>query len=234
MRFAISNQSSLITPVQVATIAQAIIQQLKYHVAPAWDIMIPRVSILPDTSLLPVALAKRLIVISIKDSLDVPNALGDHSVDDTGFPIAEIGVKETLGNGGTILGPDGLASVVSHEIIETIGDEYIGEWDDAPDGSQWAHELCDAVQGGNYPINGVSVSNFLLPPFFDSYVQSGSAGTFDYMGQLGQPFTLGPGGYSVIKKDGVISQIFADSVSEADREKIKAKRRIKLRMHEGI
>jgi hypothetical protein len=231
MKFLLSNQSSHVSAIQCAAIAASCQAQLRQHVDPAWEFSTSSVGVLPSAALVRAAIFKRSVVIVIKDSLSVDGALGDHSVDDSGFPIAEIGVQETLADGGTILGPNGLGSVISHEILETRGDEFISTWDDAPDGTQWAHELCDAVEGDSYLCNGVWVSNFVKPAFFDQYAHGEVTGAkFDYLGKLSSPFSLAPGGYTVVKhQDGSIDQVFGAQVSEAKQEKIRKRRRVHLR-----
>lgn len=229
MRFLLSNQSTHVTAIQCAAIASSVQAQLRLHVNVAYNLGGDSVGILPSPTLVHAALAKRAIVLVLKDTLDVDGALGDHSVDDSGFPVAEVGVETTLSQGVSVLGPNGIGSVVSHEILETWGDEFIGTWDDAPDGTQWAHELCDAVENDSYLLNGVWVSNFVLPLFFDQYAHDGAA-KFDYMGKLTAPFSLSPGGYSVVKKaDGTIDQVFGAQVSEEKKAKIRARRRVRMR-----
>lgn len=229
MRFLLSNQSAHVTAIQCAAIASSVQAQLRLHVNPAYNLYGDSVGILPSPSLVRAALAKRAIVLVLKDKLSVDGALGDHSVDDTGWPVAEVGVEDTLSQGVSVLGPNGVGSVVSHEVLETWGDEFINKWCDAPDGTQWSYELCDAVENDSYLLNGVWVSNFVLPMFFDQYAHDGAA-KFDYMGKLTAPFTLSPGGYSVVKKaDGTIDQVFGAQVSDEKKARIRKRRRVLLR-----
>ena len=228
MRFMISNQSSRVTSVQVSAIAFAVQHQLRYQVAPAWNVTPASVSILQDAAKMRFALAKRAIVLVLKDHLDVDGALGDHSVDGTGFPVAEVGVEDTYQESGTVLGPNGIGSVVSHEILETFGDQYVSTWDDGPNGDQYAHELCDAVEGDGYLLDGVYVSNFVKPAFFST--MTGVAGDFDYMGKLTAPFTMSPGGYQVVRHpDGSYDNIYGSAVTDARKATIAKRRRVMLR-----
>ena len=58
--------------------------------------------------------------------------------------------------------------------------------------------MCDAVQNETYKVDGVAVSNFLLPLYFTPDVEEG--GRNDFLGRLykGKPlgsFGINPGGY---------------------------------------
>ena len=233
MRFLLSNQGSRLTATQVAAIALSAQTQLRYHVSAAWNVTpatVGSVGILQDASRMRLALAKRAIVVVLKPHLDVDGALGDHSVDGTGFPVAEVGVEETYQESGTILGPNGIGSVVSHEIVETFGDQFVCTWDEGPDGNEYAHELCDAVEGDGYLLNGVYMSNFVKPSFFNKWISAGTAGQFDYMGKLTAPFTMSPGGYQVVKHpDGSYSQVYGSAVTDERKAKIAKRRRVTLR-----
>lgn len=63
---------------------------------------------------------------------------------------------------------------------------------------------CDAVQDGVYQINGVDVSNFLFPAWFDS---QNISGPFDQLDVLMKPFTRTPGGYQIVRIDGKETQL---------------------------
>ena len=46
-------------------------------------------------------------------------------------------------------------------------------------------EVCDPVENWSYPLDGVQVSDFVLPDYFNS-----GAGPWDEMGALTGPFAL--------------------------------------------
>src|SRR5690606_19755208 len=60
------------------------------------------------------------------------------------------------------------------------------------------YEMCDAVQDESYEIDGVEVSNFVLPLYFTVGEQVGSRNDFlnrSYDGQTLPSFGVNPGGY---------------------------------------
>lgn len=144
--------------------------------------------------------------------------LGDHSETAAGLPIGRVLVSTVLGvPGGTPLkGPISVAGVLSHEALEMTGDRYINLWASAPDGYDYAVEWSDPIENDSYSINGVMVSNFTLPDWFN---QSPAAGAkFDYLGKLQRPFSMTPGGYVIYKQTGSEHQKFARSARAGEEE----------------
>jgi hypothetical protein len=113
-------------------------------------------------------------------------------------------------NGGTLTtGELSLSSVISHEVLEAIGDPYANWWADGPD-YEHALELADPVEGDSYDIGGVSVSNFVGPKWFRK-----GDGPYDWMGKLSAPFTMTPGGYMIVRTSSTdVRQIFAHDYPE--------------------
>lgn len=126
-------------------------------------------------------------------------------------PIGEVGAlgyHETVGHDIIPLGyvfneyakSDNVPWTVtaSHEVLEMLGNEWINAsvLRDRPDGTIeiWPREWCDAVQGSSYIVNGVPLSNFVLPEYFSDL----SDGPFDLRNELKAPFSIGSGGYSSI------------------------------------
>jgi hypothetical protein len=64
------------------------------------------------------------------------------------------------------------------------------------------------VEAPTYEVNGVSVSNFVTPSWFDPQAPGGSQ--FDKLGKLSAPFSILPGGYVVYSADGKEQQQFGD------------------------
>jgi len=95
---------------------------------------------------------------------------------------------------------------ISHELCETAGDAGCNLWADGSDGSEYAHELCDAVEAQSYTLDDVALSNFVLPSFF----VAGSAGPYDFMSAAALPGAVGPakplatasGGYQIVRLAG--------------------------------
>ena len=67
--------------------------------------------------------------------------------------------------------------------------------------------MCDAVEEDTFLVDGIEMSNFLHPAWFEPFKHP--PGTkFDHLGLLKKPFTLRKGGYLIVKKKGEVSQEF--------------------------
>lgn len=150
--------------------------------------------------------------IIIQDKPDIDGALGYHSETLEGMVYGRVFVEPIISNGGSLQdGPNSVSCTLSHELLEMIGDEYCNKWADGPMG-EYAHELCDAVQSNSYDIDGVSVSNFVYPRFFDTYAPSDSK--LDHLGLLSKPFEMTDGGYQILRNEGDVSHIYGKDFPE--------------------
>jgi hypothetical protein len=84
-----------------------------------------------------------------------------------------------------------LSQTIDHEIKEATADLTIDQSRTGKDGHFWADEPCDAVEQDQYEIDGVKLSNFVLPGWY-----SGNGGKYDFLGKLSAPLSLTPGGYA--------------------------------------
>jgi hypothetical protein len=116
---------------------------------------------------------------------DVQGALGYHDEDANGHPY--IKVFKVSGYRWE--------TTASHEVLEFLGDEPANVWA-MSDTAMVARELCDPVEGDAYPINGVPMSNFVLPRYFDP--KAPSTAHFDFLNKLTAPFSMSPGGYMIV------------------------------------
>jgi hypothetical protein len=138
----------------------------------------------------------------------MPNAPGDvayHDVDGNEVPVVFLARTQCS---SLTSGPDSVSSALSHELCEAAGDPFCNAWRDRGDGSEAAQELCDAVQEAGYTIDGISVSDFLLPAFF----AKGAPPPYDYLGTVGvgavdAPVATMPGGAQLVRSgaDGATS-----------------------------
>ena len=102
----------------------------------------------------------------------------------------------------------------SHEIAEMLIDPAIALGAQGPDGSSWyAYETADAVEREEFDVNGIAMSNFVFPAWFEGFRAPRST-QFDYLNHCTQPFELRPGGYISIYKNGTWQQIFGSSQAE--------------------
>lgn len=185
-------------------ITHALARQAAEHVGPLWRLVPPALSYEPDGHV-PEG-ASSLVLF---DNADQAGALGYHDRDPHGVPYGKVFVETILANGGDLSTSRNSVSVtLSHELLEMLGDEDVNVWVDAEDGFEFARELCDAVEADAYELDGVMVSNFVLPTFFDPSAPHNST-RFDYLGRLGAPFSMLPGGYQIRRgADGTVENVW--------------------------
>jgi hypothetical protein len=185
----------------VAFAVEACDIQLREHVCPVWlGLEYTPVRFYASPKDLPVVGdICRLMVLS--DTLDVPGALGYHTMD----PLVR----------GVVLAGAGFEATLSHECIEELGDPTADAWVPMPDGRRVALELCDPVEGDSYELAAtllgatrtVLVSSFVYPAWFGT-----GAGKLDHMDRAPAPFTLAGGGYMIVLDgDGQVHDVWAAS-----------------------
>jgi hypothetical protein len=137
-------------------------------------------------------------ILYLWDKVNVDDALGYHDANNRGIPFGFVFTElaKQLKENWTV--------TLSHEALELIGDPEVnllvaGPHPDKPkhDVFHW-YEMCDAVQAETYKVDGIEVSNFLLPLYFTGGDELG--GRNDFLGNTHGGKTLGsfgvnPGGY---------------------------------------
>ncbi len=73
--------------------------------------------------------------------------------------------------------------------------------------------MCDAVEEDTFLIDGIKMSNFLHPSWFEPFKHP-SGTKFDHLGLLTKPFSMTKGGYVILKKKGKVSEVFASKAKE--------------------
>lgn len=137
-------------------------------------------------------------ILYLMDDVEQQSALGYHDINVRGIPFGFVFTRlsERMGEPWSV--------TLSHEALELLMDpeanllvrgphpedpeRYVYHW----------YEMCDAVQGRWYEVDGVSVSNFVLPLYFTEDNESGSRNDFmgDQCGDDAVPsFGVAPGGY---------------------------------------
>lgn len=141
-------------------------------------------------------------MIYLLDDADAANALGYHELTEKGQPISKVFVKDTIKNGSKV------SVTVCHELLEMAIDPLANLWAvDTRTGIFHAYEMCDAVEDDTIEVDGVTMSNFVHPSWFEAFDHP--PGTkFDHMGLLTKPFSLRKGGYDIVMQNGNIRNIF--------------------------
>ena len=204
------NKSTVASDATVKKWCAALRIQVKRDFAPAWGLVKPPALRFRRSTLF-IPRTSRVWIIAVLDNADQAGALGYHSTDDRGRPYARVFVQTAQEYG---VEP---STTFSHEVLETYGDPDVSQWADTGHGYQVPVEVCDAVEGDSYAINGVQVSNFLTPVWFGE----NSNGPRDFMMKTPGPFELAPGGYTVRQySSGKVDQVFGE---RANREYVAAK-----------
>ena len=142
------------------------------------------------------------------DNADQAGELAVHDLTPDGLPQARVFVKTTLDN-------NDLVSVsASHELVEMLVDPAINLMTTGPDQTTiYAYESADPVEALSFDVNGIQMSDFVYPSYFEDFRQPGSV-QFDQMNQVNAPFQILEGGYQIIFKDGQWSQVFGSEAKK--------------------
>ena len=110
--------------------------------------------------------------VDVVESLpDAPQDIAYHTVTAGGDPLCLISWAAVQAEGGTITGPNGLLSAISHEVLECLVDPTCQRTVPLPDGSGnlTSVEVCDWCQGTDWaPIPGVYVASAVDPEFLST------------------------------------------------------------------
>lgn len=218
------NQSTSVSNADVQAMTRACAHQLRYDAAPFFGLAPMPVTYISASNLKAQA-APGSWVISVLDDPDQADALGWHTEDQGDLIYGRVFAKPVLDNGGDALTKAlSVASVLSHEVLETFADPRCNLWADGGRGVLVAYEICDPVESDSYSVavsgKNVTVSNFVTPSWFDPNASSGDK--FDYLGNVSEPFEMTKGGYIVEMKEGKVSQQFGEHYPEWRKETKKA------------
>jgi hypothetical protein len=180
---------------------RAVNRQIAHDFQPYWDFggelrLEGTLDRKPDSEKLPELRGDAIIY--LWDEVDVEDALGYHDLNAAGVPFGFVFtelVKE-LKEPWTV--------TFSHEALELLADSeanlLVAGPHPADPGKEVFHwyEMCDAVQDEKYKVDGVWVSNFVLPLYFTPDAEEG--GRNDFLGRLYKKktlrsFNINPGGY---------------------------------------
>jgi len=169
------------------------------------------------------------------DDTDDPSALAYHDLTPEGLPLSKVFVKTILAD--PLNGPVSLSA--SHELVEMLVDPAVNMMTTGPDLQTsythenadptddvilyesaneltiYAYESADPVEELIFKVNGVAMSDFVYPAYFEAFHQPGSV-KFDHMNKVKRPFQIPAGGYQMIFRSGRWSNLFA---TKAKRER---------------
>ena len=168
-------------------VAGAVEAQITQHVGPLWRVAA-------------VVRAYR----DIDEGLDaMPNAWPVLVSDKFAFPAHGVHLDYTDGQPFVLIrddgNPEGVATAISHEIIEVLIDPAGGRTVAGPSimpgqgPVEYLVEACDPPESWSYPFHSVCVSDFCTPRYYDVSAPPGSR--FDHMGAIERALDVLPGGY---------------------------------------
>src|SRR5215471_8080716 len=155
------------------------------------------------------------------DDADQAGALAYHDLTPDGLPISKVFVKTTLAD-------KQLVSVsASHELVEMLVDPAINMYTTGPNpyvayafekafpvpgialdvNAMYAYESADPVEEVTFKVDGVDMSNFVYPAYFEEFRKPGSV-QFDHENKVSRPFQILTGGYQIVFLNGQFAQVF--------------------------
>ncbi|MEY2631400.1 MAG: hypothetical protein RIR00_54 [Pseudomonadota bacterium] len=230
MLISIINRSASLPDIELQTAIRAINRQIREDFQPYWSFgatlrLEGAIGSTADTVNLPDMRGDA--VLYIVDAADTSEAYGWHFRNNSGIPYGFVFLDlcKKLGENWTV--------TLSHEALELIGDAQVNMLVSGPHPANPDHqvfhafEMCDAVQAETYLIDGVEVSNFVLPLYFTSGNETGGRNDFlgnTHNGSSLSSFGISPGGYVNFfdPATGKYDSYFAKSDKKAEK-RLKAK-----------
>lgn len=190
IKVSIINASNTLTDSDVQGAIPALQTQVHRDFAPAWGVDADLQFVPGGANATPPAGSWWLVIL---DNSDQAGALGYHDLTTDGLPLGKVfaGTDKQFGEVWTV--------TASHELLEMLGDPDINltvfVQNENSSGRLYAYEVCDACEADEYAyqINGVLVSDFVFPSWFESFRASGTQ--FDFQQKISAPLQLLSGGY---------------------------------------
>lgn len=135
------------------------------------------------------------------DDADEAEDLGFHDLTDEGQPISTIFVKPTFAN------HEPVSVTASHELFEMVIDPLANLWAEGPRKTLYGYEVSDPVEEDVFPVDGIWMSNFLYPAWFEMF-EHPTGTKFDHLGLLKKPFEIRNTGYVTIMRRGKVKDVF--------------------------
>jgi hypothetical protein len=132
---------------------------------------------------------------------------GYHDLTRHGQPISYVYVKTSLDDDVPV------SVTASHELFEMVIDPIANLWAQATNRTFYAYEMCDAVEEDTFMVDGLQMSNFLHPSWFEPFKHPPHT-KFDHLGLLKKPFTMTKNGYVIIKRDGRVKEKFGSRAKQ--------------------
>jgi hypothetical protein len=164
------------------------------HVAPVWGT--------PAKLIKTTGFRKSAWAMVFLDKADTPGAEAYHDLTPDGLPESKVFVKSTFRN------KDLVSVSASHELVEMLVDPATNMMTTGPHARRmYAYESADPVENLSFPVNGILMSNFVYPAYFETFHKRGSM-QFDHMKKIKAPFQLLSGGYQSVFRNNKWSEMW--------------------------
>src|SRR3989441_4142579 len=118
------------------------------------------------------------------DDADAPGALAYHDLTPEGLPLSKVFVRTTV-NAGQLVSVS-----ASHELVEMLVDPAINMMTTGPDPKTvYAYESADPVEELTFKVNGIDMSDFVYPAYFEVFRKPNSV-QFDHQKTVTRPFQI--------------------------------------------
>jgi hypothetical protein len=202
-RVAVVNRSKVVSDDEVKALAVTLQSQVHNDLAPAWGVD-AEVTFVPKSG----SPATDSWTVEVLDDSDAIGALAYHDLNSEGLPRAKVFAGSAKKSGA-------LWSVsASHEILELLINPRanlvaISGGEESPTKTPrfYAYEVCDPVNDEDYAysINGVFVSDFVYPAWFNDSSKPGTQ--FDHKKHVTKPFEVLERGHATYFEHDVWKQI---------------------------
>jgi hypothetical protein len=130
------------------------------------------------------------------DDADRARTLGYHKLLKHRLPLAKVFVRPSRKH------REPISVVASHELAEMLVDSGNGFWCLGPTKAKlYAYEVCDAVEQEQFELNGIAMSDFLYPAYFQT-IRKRRSTQFDYLKKITRPFQVLRGGFALVRVRG--------------------------------
>jgi hypothetical protein len=244
----VQNASKRISDDDANVMTEAVHQQLAIQVASSWGVNVPSLTFIGKSD---PPMKTNVFVLNDDPPKDDDGIEGYHDLSSDGYIRGWVFASPSLDNKALSLeGPNSVASVLSHEVLEALRDPWANYWVDTYgklviDGvayAQVAMEACDPVETDENIIQVlnklITLSNFILP----LWENPNGSGPMDYLtavnpnraGGLTQPFTRTDGGYVIVRNNVGDSQALFGSRYPEWKKELKLKKNKRSRTSKRV
>ena len=208
------NQATTPLGIDLGRLVRAMQSYVDHCVAPVWGT--------PARLVKTTGFLKKSWAVVFLDNADQPGALAYHDLTPDGLPLSKVFVRTTIQNG------DLVSVSASHELVEMLVDPAINMMTTGPDSrTMYAYEAADPVESLSFKVDGVAMSDFVYPAYFEDFRKAGST-RFDHLRKVKRPFQILSGGYQIIFRSGRWTQAYGSKA------KARAFRREDRRGHRSV